>query len=178
MSRTFRFVARAIALLALIAIAVAAGLIVWVMRPLPLPASPFVFDVKSGASLRAVARELAAANVLPTEDALVALARLKRADRAIKAGNYEIAAGITLPQLLDKLTQGDVTQTGLTIVEGSTFAELRRRCPTATGRGARLRPTSSRAGSACPDRASKDGSFPDTYCDVPPDPHCWRARTA
>jgi UPF0755 protein len=29
-----------------------------------------------------------------------------------------------LPELLDKLTQGDVTQTALTVIEGSTFAEL------------------------------------------------------
>jgi UPF0755 protein len=35
-------------------------------------------------------------------------------DRSIKAGNYEIAAGVTLPRLLDKLTQGDVTQAALT----------------------------------------------------------------
>jgi UPF0755 protein len=80
--------------------------------------------VRPGANLKAVARELAAAKVLPTEHALVLLARLKRADRAIKAGNYEIAEGITLPQLLEKLTQGDVTQTGLTVIEGWTFAEL------------------------------------------------------
>ena len=74
------------------------------------------------------------------------LARLRGVDRAIKAGNYEIERGVTLPGLLDQLTQGDVTQTSLTIVEGSTFAELRRaladdsdiaktatrRCPTAS----------------------------------------------
>ena len=94
------------------------------MQPLRLPVSPFAFDVKSGASLKSVARELATAGALPTEFPLVALARLKRADRAIKAGNYEIAQGITLPRLLDKLTAGDVTQTGLTVVEGATFAEL------------------------------------------------------
>jgi len=54
----------------------------------------------------------------------VLLARLRRADRTIKAGNYEIADGVTLYRLLDKLTQGDVTQTGVTVVEGSTYAEL------------------------------------------------------
>jgi UPF0755 protein len=80
--------------------------------------------VKAGTTLKSVARELAGAHVLPNEYALVGLARLKRADRAIKAGNYEIADGITLSRLLDKLTQGDVTQTGMTIVEGSTYAEL------------------------------------------------------
>jgi UPF0755 protein len=65
--------------------------------------------------------------VLPTEYALVLPARLRRADRAIKAGNYEIAEGVTLSQLLDKLTQGDVTQIAMTVVEGSTYRRSRRR---------------------------------------------------
>ena len=97
----------------------------WLGLPLPLPESPYVFDVRPGASLKALARELAAAGVLPDERVLVALARWRQVDRVIKAGNYEIGSGITLPQLLDKLTQGDVTQASLTVVEGSTFAELR-----------------------------------------------------
>ena len=112
------------AILILIAAALAGAAAWWIARPLPLPSSPYGFDVKSGASLRSVARELASANVLPTESALVLLARLRRADRAIKAGNYEITDGVTLPQLLDKLTQGDVTQSGMTVIEGSTYAEL------------------------------------------------------
>ena len=93
---------------------------------LPLPVSPYAFDVRSGATLRSVARELAAAGVLPGELALVALARLRGVDRAIKAGNYEIATGVTLAQLLDRLTQGEATQKALTVVEGATFADLTR----------------------------------------------------
>ena len=79
-----------------------------------------------GSSLSAVARELGNAGVLPQPMALVALARYRGADRGIKAGSYEIESGITLPQLLAKLTQGDVTQTSVVIVEGSTFADMRR----------------------------------------------------
>jgi UPF0755 protein len=57
---------------------------------------------------------------------LIGLARFTRADRSIKAGSYEIESAITLRRLLAKLTQGDVTQTSITIVEGTTFAELKR----------------------------------------------------
>jgi UPF0755 protein len=124
MSRLPRLLARVAAVLAVAAAAVAGAIGWWIHQPLPLPASPFAFDVKPGASLRAVARELAGAGVLPIGFPLVALARIRSVDRSIKAGNYEIGSGITLPQLLDKLTQGDVTQTALTIVEGSTYAEL------------------------------------------------------
>jgi len=115
---------RVAAMLAVAAAAVAGAIGWWIHQPLPLPTSPFAFDVKPGASLRSVAGELAAAGVLPLVFPLVALARYRGADRSIKAGNYEIATGITLPELLDKLTQGDVTQTALTVIEGSTFAEL------------------------------------------------------
>jgi UPF0755 protein len=98
----------------------------WVTRqPLPLPEQPFGFTVHSGASLRSVAHELTAEGVLPADWTLVALARLERADRTIKAGNYEFPAGTTLSTLLSKLTQGDVTQTSFTIVEGWSLRDLR-----------------------------------------------------
>ena len=93
-------------------------------RPLVVPQEPWDFEVKAGATLAAVARDLAGAGVLPHPLPLVALARWKGVDRAIKAGNYEFHSGITLPQLLAKLTQGDVTQTSLTVVEGATFADF------------------------------------------------------
>lgn len=116
---------------AFILVLVAAGVVAWIARdwysaPLALPRSPFDFDVKAGASLASVARRLHEAGVLPHAAALTWLARVRGADRTIKAGSYEIEAGITLPRLLDKLTQGDVQQTAVTIVEGTTFAELRR----------------------------------------------------
>jgi UPF0755 protein len=98
----------------------------WYRTPLALPATPYGFEVRSGATLTAVARALRADGVLPHPLALVALARYRGVDRSIKAGSYEIDAGTTLPQLLAKLTQGDVTQSALTIVEGATFAELKR----------------------------------------------------
>ena len=98
----------------------------WYREPLPLPRSPFDFEVRQGASLASVARGLRDAGVLPHAAALTWLARLQGADRTIKAGSYEIEQGVTLPELLAKLTQGDVTQTAVTIVEGTTFADLRR----------------------------------------------------
>ena len=46
-----------------------------------------------------------AAKLLHAETPLVLLGRLRRADRTIKAGNYEIAAGITLPSWQDAITR-------------------------------------------------------------------------
>ena len=98
----------------------------WYRTPLTLPATPYDFEVRSGATLSAVARALGDAGVLPHPLALVALARYRGVDRAMKAGSYEIDTGITLPGLLAKLTQGDVTQSAVTIVEGATFADMKR----------------------------------------------------
>jgi UPF0755 protein len=98
----------------------------WLARPLPLPRTPFDFEVHPGATLHSVARDLQGAGVLPHAGTLVALARIKGVDRSIKAGSYELESAPTLPQLLDMLTQGDVTQTALAIIEGATFADVRR----------------------------------------------------
>jgi UPF0755 protein len=98
----------------------------WYRTPLALPRAPFDFEVRTGATLGAVARQLHDAGLVPYPLALVALGRVEGVDRSIKAGSYEVEAGITLPQLLAKLTQGDVTQASLTIVEGTTFADLKR----------------------------------------------------
>jgi len=115
-------------LLAVVVAGAAAGWYAWRLYTLPLTiaGASHAFDVRVGSSLSAVARELGNAGVLPQPMALVALARYRGADRGIKAGSYEIESGITLPQLLAKLTQGDVTQTSVVIVEGSTFADMRR----------------------------------------------------
>lgn len=148
------------------AAAVAGAAAWWLARPLLLPSSPYSFDVKTGASLKSVARDFVGAGVLPHELPLVTLARLRGVDRSIKAGNYEIAEGITLPRLLDKLTQGDVTQTSLTIVEGSTFAEL---AATLASSPAVVKSALSRPESELAQRLGVTGTslegwfFPDTY---------------
>lgn len=116
---------RLFALIVLALLACAAAYWWTTQQPLPLPEQPFGLTVRSGASLRAVAHELTADGVLPADWTLVALARLERVDRAIKAGNYEFPAGTTLSGLLAKLTQGDVTQTSFIIIEGWSLRDLR-----------------------------------------------------
>ena len=120
-------IARFIAVVLLLLAIVMAGF-AWstFTRPLRLPQSPYEFEVKTGMSLAAVAHELQAANVVTHAWPMIALARWQGVDRAIKAGSYEIETGITLPQLLARLTQGDAAQTSFAIIEGTTFADVRR----------------------------------------------------
>ncbi len=112
---------RAIAVLVLLAVAVVAAYF-WYAPPI---ASPVVFSIKPGASVRAVARELRDRGVVMAAEPLVWLMRLSRKDGLIKAGNYEIDRPVAPLALLDILTAGDGTQLALTIVEGWTFDQMR-----------------------------------------------------
>lgn len=166
MSRAVRILLRVFGFLALGVAGAIAFALWWTTRPLPLPASPFTFDIKPGASLSSVARDLAAAEVLPAAFPLVALGRLERVDRNIKAGNYEIASGTTLRQLLRKLTAGDVTQTAVTVVEGATFAELMRTLgasPDIAKTVAALSPSELAQRVGVPETNPEGWFFPDTY---------------
>ena len=166
MRRTFRFLVRALFGCVLLAAAAVAGGWWWIQQPLKLPASPYAFDVKAGASLRTVARDLAAAGVLASDLPLVALARFRGTDRMIKAGNYEIASGVTLPELLDRLVQGDATQLALTVVEGATYASIKRALAADAGVAGTLAavPEADVMARLGGEGASPEGwLFPDTY---------------
>jgi UPF0755 protein len=163
-------IARAARILALLLVVAAAAAAWYAWRaytqPLPLPVVPFAFDVRQGASLSAVARELGSTGALPQPLALIALARWRGVDRAIKAGSYEFDAGTTLPQLLAKLTQGDVTQTSMVIVEGTTFAELKRALkanPAVRNTLLDLPDAEIMAKLGVPDATPEGRFFPDTY---------------
>jgi peptidoglycan lytic transglycosylase G len=164
--RTLYILARVAAVTALVAAIGATAALWWLKQPLHLPSSPFTFEVRSGATLRGIARELAAAQLLPSATPLIALARLKRVDRAIKAGNYEIVDGVTLPQLLAKLTEGDVLQSALTVVEGTTYAELVRVLAANAGVGKTvldLPPQELARRAGLPGTEPEGWFFPDTY---------------
>ena len=159
--------ARTIAVAILLCAIGAAAFAWWTLqKPLALPQSPFEFEVKPGMSLSAVAHELQAADVLPQSWPMIALARFQGVDRAIKAGSYEIETGITLRQLLGRLTQGDATQASIAIIEGSTFAQVRR----ALRDGGQVRNTvldlpdaELMARLGAPGQGAEGRFFPDTY---------------
>ena len=93
--------------------------------PLTLPALPFEFSLKQGASLKAAAHQLQQEGALPNERIFVWLARLLGRSAQIKAGNYELETAVTPLELLNMLTKGRVTQSELSIIEGWTFSQFR-----------------------------------------------------
>ncbi|MBI5436930.1 MAG: endolytic transglycosylase MltG [Nitrosomonadales bacterium] len=94
-------------------------------QPLTLPALPFEFSLKQGASLKAAAHQLQQEGALPNERMFVLLARLLGKSAQIKAGNYELETAVTPLELLNILTKGQVAQSELSIIEGWTFSQFR-----------------------------------------------------
>jgi UPF0755 protein len=117
---------RLIVLLLLVGTALA-GLYGWraYERPLDLPGERVEVRIAAGSSARAIARQLRQAGVQVDEAAFVAAARATGATQSLRAGRYEVSRGMNLLALVDKLRRGDVLRERLTVVEGSTFRELR-----------------------------------------------------
>src|SRR3546814_19850480 len=59
------------------------------------------------------------------EDAFVILARLSGNETQLQAGAYEAVRGDTPRSLLERMANGDMTQTRLTLLEGWTYQRIR-----------------------------------------------------
>ncbi|MEJ0084066.1 MAG: endolytic transglycosylase MltG [Pseudomonadota bacterium] len=81
--------------------------------------------VKPGATVRAVLADLDAKGALADRRAVELVLRV-RGWPQVKTGHYEIPAAATPQQILSQLEEGRVVLESLTIVEGWTFADMRR----------------------------------------------------
>ncbi|NLF54215.1 MAG: endolytic transglycosylase MltG [Thauera phenolivorans] len=97
----------------------------YAQRALPLSAPVIDFTVERGSNMRQAARAIRAAGVEVDSDLLYWLARLGGKAERIKAGSYEVHTGVTPWSLILKLSDGDVSQSSVVLVEGWTFHQLR-----------------------------------------------------
>ena len=95
----------------------------WAQSPLALK-EPVVLTVQKGASFYAVARQLETMALIEDARLLRWYLRIKRENRLLQVGEYQLQPGITLQQLLDKFQRGDVIQYSVTLVNGNTFNEF------------------------------------------------------
>jgi len=115
---------KAVILLALAALlAAATWLAVFASRNLEPPVPGFEFNVRPGASLRAVSRRLSDEGLLPDSHSFWILARILGKDRAMQAGTYRLDAPMTPIELLDKLNRGDVISVDIAFIEGTTLRQ-------------------------------------------------------
>jgi len=129
-------------------------------------AQPLELAIEPGTTPRGVARDVIAAGIDTDARLLYAWFRLSGQDRLIKAGNYEIPAGTTPRQLLQKLVRGEEALRAVTLVEGWTFRQVRQ----ALAREDQLKPdTKGLADDAVMAKLERPGVpaegrfFPDTY---------------
>ena len=101
-----------------------------ISSPLVLSGDRVEFHIASGSGMRTAAREIAASGVAVEPWKLVLLGKILRVEGAIKAGSYEIDRGVSLLELLRKLTRGDVSLTEIAFIEGWTFRQIRERLNT------------------------------------------------
>jgi UPF0755 protein len=103
-----------------------AGAFAWyAASPHTPPSLPLQFNLKAGTTLRGAAHEMGRAGALRRPEAFVLMGRLLRTASRIKAGNYEITEPVTPYRLLQKIVDGDVTQSSIRFVEGWTFRQMR-----------------------------------------------------
>lgn len=99
--------------------AVSIGAVVfWLKVPADGAVHPIEFEAKEGASVGEVANALAKAGVLRWPTLFKFYARYQGQANKIKAGPYVFEAGILPPQILEKLTKGEVSLVQFTIPEG------------------------------------------------------------
>lgn len=97
----------------------------YVHHPLPLPTTPFEFELKQGSSLKSVAQEMRQAGLLGQAWPFVWLVRLRGNSSQLKAGSYSLDHAVSPLELLEVITKGEVIQKQISIIEGWTFRQLR-----------------------------------------------------
>ena len=116
---------RLLTLIVLCAVCLAALTYLFATRPVALKASPLDFEITSGVGLRGASRQMVEAGIAMSAWQFTWLGRMLGKAAQIKAGSYEVEAGVTPWQLLQKLTLGDISQGELALIEGKTFADFR-----------------------------------------------------
>ena len=94
-------------------------------QPLQTSAPSLELEIEPGTSPRGVAQAVVDAGVQTDARWLYYWFRLSGQDRQIRAGNYELNAGVTPRSLLQKLVRGEESLRAITFVEGWTFRQMR-----------------------------------------------------
>ena len=119
---------RLLAIVGLLGIFAAAGvgaMAWWVNQPLSLAFSTVEFTLDKSNTGKSIAQQVVEAGVQTQPNLLQLWFRVSGDARKIKAGSYELQAGVTPRSLLKKLVSGDQSFRTVTLVEGWTFNQLR-----------------------------------------------------
>lgn len=96
----------------------------WSKTPVALEDSVYDFHIKRGDSLRSVASMLEKEGVLKHANLMILYGRYTGQDRMIKAGAYEIKAGDTPLDVLERIASGDMSHRRIALIEGRTTKQF------------------------------------------------------
>ncbi len=85
---------------------------------------PVTVQVKPGDSVRTIAAQLVAQDVLDKPQYFILWGRLHNQSRHIQAGEYVLKNAETLAMLLEHMVNGEVVQHKITLIEGITFRQM------------------------------------------------------
>lgn len=111
--------------LLLLIIMAGTGAAYYVYSPVTLPAPVYDFTLNQGSSLTSVSRQFEQAGMIAQPRLFVVLARALGRSGQIKAGVYQIDHALTTLELLNMITQGNVSRSQVKIIEGWNFRQLR-----------------------------------------------------
>jgi UPF0755 protein len=124
MSRPLKLILACTAVAGVAAIAAALQFNQFLDQPIRTNENSVVFEIPPGTSFRAIADDLGQRDIISKPFFFRLYGRMGNRASRIQAGEYEIEAGVTPRELVDKFVQGDVRLYSFTIVEGWTFREL------------------------------------------------------
>ena len=84
------------------------------------------FVIKSGSSVRSAGRQIEESGVPVPAMLFEAMARISGKASQLKAGSYELEPGKTPLDLLEKIVNGEFSQASIAIIEGWSFAQMRK----------------------------------------------------
>ncbi|MEP7294724.1 MAG: endolytic transglycosylase MltG [Burkholderiales bacterium] len=117
---------RALLWLLLLGLAAAAGGAAWWLNePLTLATDPVEVSIDPGTPPRDIAQAWVQAGVKASPRLLYEWFRWSGQSRKIRAGSYEIGAGVTPIALVNKMVRGDETLAVVRLIEGWTFRQFR-----------------------------------------------------
>ena len=120
---------RLIKIIFLIGLLAIFGLGAWLYNyaktPLDLSPKAQEISIKPNSSLKNIANQLVAQQVIPKALPFVILGKLLHKEAELQAGDYTLNKNVSPYQLLLSLNHGKVTQGSVTFIEGKTFSQMR-----------------------------------------------------
>lgn len=93
-------------------------------RPAVAGGKSIVINIEKGDSFNRITDKLSAQNLIVKPVWFKVMAIRKNAFKKLKAGEYELASGLTMPEILAQLVQGKTRQHAITFPEGWSFKQI------------------------------------------------------